>query len=98
MFSRGRWRFFGAKMAINIPFFTSEHSENTRMYKTITKCDLQQVFNRNLCNRVPVKRILNIDRTLKNKPNYNQHLNGISLYYIIVTLKYINFNLMLHSL
>ena len=52
----------------------------------------------NLCNRVPVKRILNIDRTLKKKKNYNQHLNRISFYYIIVTLKYINFNLMLHSL
>ena len=39
-----------------------------------------------------------IDRTLKNKPNHNQHLNVISFYYIIVTLKYINFNLMLHSL
>ena len=56
------------------------------------------MFKSNLCNRVPVKRILNIARTLKNLPNYNQHLNGISFYYIIVTLKYINFNLMLGSL
>ena len=85
-------------MTIDIPSFTSEHSEYTRMYRTITKCDFQQVFNRNLSNRVPVNRILNIDRTLKNKPNYNQHLNGISFYYIIVTLKYNNFNLKLHSL
>ena len=48
--------------------------------------------------RVPVKHILNIDRTLKNLSNYNQHLNEILVYYIIVTLKYINFNLMLRSL
>ena len=68
------------------------------MYRTITKCDFQQVFNRNLCNCVQVKRILNIDRTLTNLPNYNQHLNGISFYFIIVTLKYINSNLMLRSL
>ena len=33
-----------------------------------------------------------LNRTLKNLPNYNQHLNGISFYYIIVTLKYINFD------
>ena len=44
---------------------------------------------------VPVKRILKIDCNLQ---NYNQHLNGISFCYIIVTLKYNNFNLMLRSL
>ena len=90
--------FVGAKMTINIPSFTSEHSENTRMYRTITKFNFWQVFNRNLCSRVPVKCILNMDHTLKNLPNYNQHLNVISFYHTIVTLKYINFNLMLRSL
>ena len=50
-----------------------------------------------LCYRVPVKRILNIDHRLKNLPIYNQHLNGITLYYIIVTLKYNNCNLMLRA-
>ena len=85
-------------MTIIIPSSTSKHSENSQMYRKITKCDFRQVFNRNLCNCVPVKRILNIDRTLKNLPNYNQHLNRISSYYIIVTLKYTNFNLMLRSL
>ena len=85
-------------MTSNIPSFTSEHFENTRMYRTIIKCDFPQVFNGNLCNRFPVRGILNIDRTQKNLPNYNQHLNVISSYYIIVTLKYINFYLMLRSL
>ena len=78
--------FVGAKKTMNISSFTTEPSVNIRMYRTITKCNFRQVFNRNLCTRVPFKRILN---TLKNLPNYNQHLNGISFYFIIVTLRYI---------
>ena len=46
-------------MTINIPSFISEHSENTQMYRTEQfLAGVQQEF----ANRVPVKRILNIDR------------------------------------